>query len=79
MRFIYTFDTATRDTLMEQGYELIYSNSSASFPLWVLDNPSGVDPGIEGIPYALSDTMTFEGMVTESSTDAEPLVREVER
>ena len=55
MRFIYTFDAATKDILMERGYVLLYSSDSK----WVFDNPSGDDPEIEGCSYALSYTITF--------------------
>ena len=55
MRFIYTFDAATKDILMERGYVLLYSSDSK----WVFDNPTGDDPEIEGCSYALSYTITF--------------------
>ena len=55
MRFIYTFDVATKDTLTELGYVLLY-NSDAK---WVFDNPSGVDPELADCVYALSYTITF--------------------
>jgi len=55
MRFIYTFDVATKDALIELGYELLYSNESK----WVFDNPSGVDPELADCLYALSYTITF--------------------
>jgi len=59
MRFIYTFDEATKDTLLEQGYALLYSNGLEQHPVWVFDNPSGDNPEIEGLSYALSSTITF--------------------
>jgi len=59
MRFIYTFDAATKDTLLEQGYVLLYSNEEESRPKWVFDNPSGADPELEDHEYALSYTITF--------------------
>ena len=58
MRFIYTFDTATVAMLLDMGYTLIFDNGSEEHPMWVLDNPSGADPELEGL-YALSDTITF--------------------
>lgn len=59
MRFIYTFDAATKDALTELGYVLLYSNDTDSYSKWVFDNPSGVDPGLEDLLYALSYTITF--------------------
>jgi len=55
MRFIYTIDAATREILLERGYTQLCSNGS----IWVFDNPSGVDPEIEGHLYALYNTITF--------------------
>jgi len=59
MRFIYTFDVKTKDALLALGFALLYSNGLEQHPMWVLDNPSGVDPEIEGLSYALSSTITF--------------------
>jgi len=59
LRFIYTFDAKTKDALIEQGYALLYSNGLEQHPMWVLDNPSGAAPEIEGLSYALSSTITF--------------------
>ena len=55
MRFIYTFDTATKDALADLGYTLLYSNDAK----WVFDNPSGTDPELEDFLYTLSYTITF--------------------
>ena len=59
LRFIYTFDAATKDAFLELGYVLLYSNGPEQHPMWVFDNPSGIDPEIEGLSYALSSTITF--------------------
>lgn len=45
--------------MMELGYVFLYSNGLTRHPMWVFDNPLGVDPEIEGLSYALSNTMTF--------------------
>jgi len=58
MRFIYTFDAKTKDALLGLGYVLLYSSDTEP-PKWVFDNPSGIDPEIEGCLYALSDKITF--------------------
>ena len=55
IRFIYAIDVATRDVLLERGYTQLCSNGA----IWVFDNPSGVDPEIEGHQYALYNTITF--------------------
>jgi len=56
IRFIYTFDAKTKDALAEQGYTLLYSTDTK----WVFDNPTGADPSLTGLSYALSYVLTFE-------------------
>jgi hypothetical protein len=55
MRFIYTFDAATKEILTERGYVLLYGSDTK----WVFDNLSGAEPQLEDHVYALSNTMTF--------------------
>ena len=59
MRFIYTFDEKTKDVLLALGYVLLYSDGLEQHPIWVFYNPSGSDPEIESLSYALSNTITF--------------------
>lgn len=59
MQFIFTFDAIAKDALAEQGYALLYTNGVESRPMWVFHNPSGTEPEMDGLPYALSDTMIF--------------------
>jgi len=55
MRFIYTSDPAAKDVLLALGYTLLHSAGS----MWVFDNPSGSDPELGELAYALSDKITF--------------------
>jgi len=61
MVFIYTKDEATRDLLLEQGYEL-FQDRSGSNGCWVFFNkkqPDGVFAAAPDGAYAISDVLTF--------------------
>lgn len=59
--FIYTNDEATRDLLLEHGYEM-FQDRSGSDGCWVFFNkkcPDGVFAAAPDGVYAISDVLTF--------------------
>ena len=63
MHFIYIMRDKDRDAMLNMGFELIKANEASS--LWVFANKDTLDFALEdtleraGIPYILSDIMTF--------------------
>lgn len=63
MKFIYVMRTEDRDKMADLGYHLIKGDDRNS--IWVFDNDNRIDFSSEsevskaGIPYVLSDVLTF--------------------
>lgn len=55
--FIYVFSDEGRDILLSQQYELLKSDNIRH--IYVFVNKDGQNFVYDGVPYALSDTLTF--------------------
>lgn len=56
-RFIYVFSDEARDMLLNRQYELLKSDESSHIYAFVNKNDQNF--ACDGVPYALSDTLTF--------------------
>lgn len=55
--FIYVFSDEGRDILLSQQYELLKSDNIRH--IYVFVNKDNRNFACDGVPYALSDTLTF--------------------
>lgn len=55
--FIYVFSDEGRDTLLTRQYELLKSDEAKH--IYVFVNKGEQDFACDGVPYALSNTLTF--------------------
>lgn len=55
--FIYVFSDEGRDVLLSQRYELLKSDNAKH--IYVFVNKGDQNFACDGVPYALSDTLTF--------------------
>lgn len=55
--FIYVFSDEGRDTLLARQYELLKSDEAKH--IYVFVNKGEQDFACDGVPYALSNTLTF--------------------
>lgn len=55
--FIYVFSDEGRDVLLSQRYELLKSDNAKH--IYVFVNKGNQNFACDGVPYALSDTLTF--------------------
>ena len=55
--FIYVFSDEGRDVLLSQRYELLKSDNAKH--IYVFVNKDDQNFACDGVPYALSDTLTF--------------------
>ena len=55
--FIYVFSDEGRDALLARQYELL--NSDEAKHIYVFVNKGEQDFACDGVPYALSNTLTF--------------------
>ena len=56
-KFIYVFDAATRDKLLEIGYQLLKTDESQK--IYIFENKDELNFASGDFSFVLSDTLTF--------------------